>query len=222
MEHQNEQIERIEEGFTGATIPHNEPEGRVEGRKRGRSRKEPADAGSAEGGNVHTGVGATGSDRSGSVVGSDEEAPKRRGRKPKDESSAEFCSLVIPAGTVLVASGFAAVGKARGNAIRHEGYPAEVATAIAEVWAIPSPAAAKVAEPLARILDRMLPDRAKKFVGQAADPLALAEALWGIVTHCMETEQRLLTAWQQQPKAINNPLDGKLPNPDLAGVGGEF
>lgn len=62
----------------------------------------------------------------------------------------------------------------------------------------------EVAEPLAAILDRYLPERAKGLVETGLDPFDVLAGLWHISAHCQANERAIIAEFRASRSPIPN------------------
>lgn len=62
----------------------------------------------------------------------------------------------------------------------------------------------EVSDPLAAILDRYLPERAKTVVETGLDPFAVIAGLWHIAEHCKTNERAIIASFHTSRSPIPN------------------
>ena len=149
---------------------------------------------------------------------------KRRGRAPGSGESKggrsrgtaaereEWRQSVAYTTAYLTSTAFGAFGRYR--ATRYRRVSPEVEKAVASCWRVPVQVTQAVGVPVAAYADRHLPERYKQAVSAVSEPAAIVAALWNIVDHCKQSEQRILAAWHER-KTDERPESGI---PDLTDV----
>lgn len=92
-------------------------------------------------------------------------------------------------GAGLLSLGLNALGQYRSRPYRANSHLARL---VSQCWQVPVETCACVSEPLAAMLDRYLPERAKAAAEAGLDPASVLIGLWSIASQCQANEKAIV------------------------------